>query len=279
MRWPTLFVSHGSPMLAVDPGRTGPALTEWARPLPKPAAILVVSPHWMGHGLAVSTRDRQQAWHDFGGFPQALYRLEYAAPGSPGLARRVAGLLGDAGLTVHDDPERPLDHGAWVPLRYLYPDVDVPVVQLALDAGRDASAQYKLGQLLRPLRDENVLIIGSGSLTHNLRHVQRGHDAAPLPYVEPFQSWFAQHIAAGDTAALLDWEMQAPGAAQAHPSDDHLMPFYVAWGAGEGSGVRLVDEIAYGALAMDAYQFGDTEVAALVPGAPAQVVLAAACGA
>ncbi len=262
MRWPTLFVSHGSPMLAVEPGRTGPALASWAQALPnKPDAILVVSPHWMGHGLAVSTRDRQQAWHDFGGFPQELYRLEYAAPGSPTLARRVAGLLGDAGLAVQDDPKRPLDHGAWVPLRYLYPDVDVPVVQLALDAGRDATAQYQLGRLLRPLRDENVLIIGSGSLTHNLRHVQRGHDAAPLPYVQAFQDWYAEQVKAGDTDALLAWETRAPGAGQAHPSDDHLMPFYVAWGAGDGAGVRLVDEVAYGALAMDAYQFGTFEAA------------------
>lgn len=258
MRWPTLFVSHGSPMLAVEPGRTGAALAAWSRAAPTPAAILVVSPHWMGHGLAVSTRQRQQAWHDFGGFPPALYQLQYAAPGSPELARRIAGLLGQAGMSVDDDAARPLDHGAWVPLRYLYPRVDVPVVQLSLDAGRDARAQYQVGKALQPLRDEGVLIIGSGSLTHNLRHVQRSHDAAPLPYVPPFQQWYADRLAIQDTEALLDWQARAPGGSQAHPHDDHLMPFYVAWGAGEGPAVRLVDEVAYGALAMDAYQFGST---------------------
>jgi 4,5-DOPA dioxygenase extradiol len=243
-------------MLAVEPGRTGAALAAWSQAHERPRAILVISPHWMGHGLAVSTREKQQAWHDFGGFPPALYQLDYAAPGSPAVAQRVAGLLAQAGMPVQDDGARPLDHGAWVPLRYLYPQADVPVVQLSLDAGRDASGQYRLGQALQPLRDEGILIVGSGSLTHNLRHTQRVHDAPALPYVAPFQQWYARHLQEGNTQALLDWQAQAPGAAQAHPHDDHLMPLYVAWGAGEGPAVRLVDEVAYGALAMDAYQFG-----------------------
>lgn len=256
MRWPTLFISHGSPMLAVEPGRAGRALAAWSQGAPKPAAILVISPHWMGSGLALSTRERQQAWHDFGGFPRPLYQLEYAAPGSPELAQRVAGLLAQAGMQPSGDAARPLDHGAWVPLRYLYPEADVPVVQLSLDADLDAQGQYRLGQALRPLRDENVLVIGSGSLTHNLRHVQPGHDAPPLPYVAPFQQWYADRLAAADTASLTAWRTLAPGAQQAHPHDDHLMPLYVAWGAGEGQATRLVDEVSYGALAMDAYQFG-----------------------
>lgn len=256
MRWPVLFVSHGSPMLAVQPGKAGAALSAWTQGRERPSAILVVSPHWMGHGLAVGTREQQQAWHDFGGFPPELYQLDYAAAGSPALARRVADLLERAGMPVRDDGARPLDHGAWVPLRYLYPGVDVPVVQLSLDADRDARGQYLLGQALQPLRDEGVLIVGSGSLTHNLRHMQRAHDAPVLPYVAPFQDWYLRHLQSGDTAALLDWQAQAPGGQSAHPHDDHLMPLYVAWGAGEGQAHRLVDEVAYGALAMDAYQFG-----------------------
>lgn len=160
-------------MLAVEPGATGPALAAWSRSLGrKPGAILVVSPHWMGHGLALSTRDRQVAWHDFGGFPPELYTLQYAAPGSPALAARTQALLAEAGIAADRDPRRPLDHGAWVPLRYLYPEVDVPVVQLSLDMGRDAAGQLELGRALVPLRDEDVLIIGSGSLTHNLRDVR-----------------------------------------------------------------------------------------------------------
>jgi 4,5-DOPA dioxygenase extradiol len=243
-------------MLAIEPGLTGPALADWSHGRPKPSAVLVVSPHWSGYGLAVGTRERQQAWHDFGGFPPELYALQYSPAGSPSWAERVAGLLEGAGATVTRDAERPLDHGAWVPLRYLYPDADVPVVQLSLDAGADTAAQYRLGQALQPLRDEDVLIIGSGSMTHNLRDTQRDRTAPPLPYVRPFQQWYAQRLAAGDTPALLQWRQQAPGARNAHPHADHLMPLYVAWGAGEGSARRLTDEITYGALAMDAYEFG-----------------------
>jgi len=256
MRWPALFISHGSPMMAVEPGRTGAALAAWSRRQGRaPAGLLVVSPHWMGHGLAVSTRDRQVAWHDFGGFPAELYQLQYAAPGSPALAARVQQVLAAAGIQAANDPQRPLDHGAWVPLRYLYPDAGVPVVQLSLDAGRDARAQYALGQALAPLRDEDILVIGSGSLTHNLRDVRMPHDAPPADYVPAFQDWFAQRTAAGDVDALLDWQARAPGAARAHPHDDHLMPFYVALGAGGAARTRLNDEIAYAALAMDAYAF------------------------
>ncbi|CAB3886802.1 DODA-type extradiol aromatic ring-opening family dioxygenase [Achromobacter piechaudii] len=258
MRWPTLFVSHGSPMLAVEPGLTGPVLTAWSQAQgDKPRGILVVSPHWMGEGLALSTRDQQVAWHDFGGFPPELYTLQYAAPGSPELAARVQALLAESGIAADRDPRRPLDHGAWVPLRYLYPDVNVPVVQLSLDMGRDAAGQLALGRALAPLRDEGILIIGSGSLTHNLRDVRMPQSAPPAPYVPAFQAWYAQHLAAHDVPALLDWQAQAPGALQAHPHDDHLMPLYVALGAGGAQATRLNDEISYGALAMDAYQFDD----------------------
>ncbi|MGY6270468.1 DODA-type extradiol aromatic ring-opening family dioxygenase [Achromobacter denitrificans] len=256
MRWPTLFVSHGSPMLAVEPGLTGPALAAWSTAQGrKPKGVLVVSPHWMGEGLALSTRDRQVAWHDFGGFPAELYALQYGAPGSPALASRVQALLAESGIAAEQDPRRPLDHGAWVPLRYLYPGADVPVVQLSLDMGRDAAGQLALGRALAPLRDEDILVIGSGSLTHNLRDVRMPQDAPPLPYVPAFQEWYAGRLAARDLPALLDWQAQAPGAAQAHPHDEHLMPLYVALGAGGATARRLTDEISYGALAMDAYEF------------------------
>ena len=163
MRWPTLFVSHGSPVLAVEPGQTGEALAARSQSQGRhPNAILVVSPHWMGQGLAVSTREQQVAWHDFGGFPSELYPLEYPACGSPALAARVQNVLADAGITAQNDPQRPFDHGAWVPLRYLYPEADIPIVQLSLEMERDARAQYQLGQALQPLRDKGVLIIGSG---------------------------------------------------------------------------------------------------------------------
>ena len=233
MRWPTLFVSHGSPILAVEPGQTGEALAAWSQAQgQRPNAILVVSPHWMGQGLTVSTREQQVAWHDFGGFPSELYQLEYPASGSPALAARVQNVLADAGITAQNDPQRPLDHGACVPLRYLYPEADVPVVQLSLDMERDARAQYQLGQALQPLRDEGVLIIGSGSLTHNLRHGAMPHNATPAAYVLPFQQWDTMRLSANNLPALFDWQRQAPGAAQAHPHDDHLMPYAFIRGHG-----------------------------------------------
>jgi 4,5-DOPA dioxygenase extradiol len=245
-------------MLAVEPGLTGPALAAWsAAQGRKPKGILVVSPHWMGEGLALSTRDRQVAWHDFGGFPPELYQLQYTAPGSPSLAARVQALLAESGIAADLDPRRPLDHGAWVPLRYLYPEADVPVVQLSLDMGRDAAGQLELGRALARLRDEDILVIGSGSLTHNLRHVRMPQDAPALPYVPAFQQWYAEKLGDHDLPALLDWQAQAPGAAQAHPHDDHLMPLYVALGAGGAGFRRLNDEVSYGALAMDAYEFAD----------------------
>ncbi|KAG1247809.1 hypothetical protein G6F65_019963 [Rhizopus arrhizus] len=177
-------------MLAVEPGLTGPVLADWSLAQGrKPRGILVVSPHWMGEGLALSTRDKQVAWLDFGGFPPELYTLQYAAPGSPELAARVQALLAESGIAAERDPRRPLDHGAWVPLRYLYPEVDVPVVQLSLDMGRDAAGQLELGRALAPLRDEDILIIGSGSLTHNLRHVRMPQNAPVVPYVPAFQDW------------------------------------------------------------------------------------------
>ncbi len=260
MSWPVLFVSHGSPMLAVEPGRTGAVLAQWGAAQPaKPEGILVVSPHWMGHGLAVSTRDRQIAWHDFGGFPPELYQLQYGPAGSPELAARVRQVLAASAIEAADDARRPLDHGAWVPLRYLYPRADVPVVQLALDVGRDARAQYELGRALAPLREEGVLIIGSGSLTHNLRDVRMPQSAPPSAYVPGFQQWYADRLAEGDLEALFDWQARAPGASQAHPHDDHLMPLYVALGAGGLPARRLNDEVSYAALAMDAYQFGTAD--------------------
>lgn len=262
MRWPALFVSHGSPMLAVEPGQTGPALADWSRSLPgKPAGILVISPHWMSRGLAVSTRAQQEAWHDFRGFPPELYQLAYSAPGSPALAARVRQVLAEAGLPCVEDPRRPLDHGAWVPLRYLYPQADVPVVQLSLDVGRDAAAQYELGRALAPLRDEGVLVIGSGSLTHNLRAMSWEHGDEAGAEIGPFQNWYAERLAQGRIDELLSWESDAPGAALTHPTDEHLMPLYVALGAGGMPARRLTDEVAYRALAMDAYEFGGSSAA------------------
>ncbi len=254
---PALFVSHGSPMMALEPGRAGAALARLGRDLPRPDAILVVSAHWETPAPAVSVAAHPETIHDFGGFPRALFELQYPAPGAPALGARTKALLDAAGLHTTLDAHRGLDHGAWVPLRYLHPDADVPVTQLSIQPQLSPLHHYRMGEALRPLLDENVLILASGSLTHNLQEWRgRTHDA-PLPYVADFQRWVHEAIRQQDIAALLDYRRLAPHAVRAHPTDEHWLPFYVALGAGgAGESVeRITDEVTYGMLAMDTYVF------------------------
>ncbi|MFN3376357.1 MAG: dioxygenase [Burkholderiaceae bacterium] len=257
-RLPTLFVSHGAPLFAVDAGESGPALTRWGAALrarhPGLKGVVLMSPHWMARGPAVMTNPRPATWHDFGGFPPALYQLQYPAPGSPALAQRVQGLWQAAGVSAQADPERPLDHGAWVPLMHLFPQADVPVVQVALPAGARAADVLALGAALQPLRDEGVLVVGTGSMTHNLQELGGAKDA-PAPYVTAFSRWVEDAVARGDLAALLDYRCQAPHAARAHPTEDHFLPLFFVLGAA-GAGARtdyLSREVMYGMLAMDSF--------------------------
>ena len=257
-RMPALFVSHGSPMFALEAGTTGPALTQWGQDLraqfPQLRGVVIMSPHWMAPGIQVMTNPAPATWHDFGGFPPDLYALQYPAPGAPDLAQEVLALLDQAGLPAQADDQRPFDHGAWVPLMHLLPQADVPVVQVALPADADARAVYAIGQALQSLRDQGVLIIGSGSMTHNLREFFGGaHQAAD--YVVEFSRWIEAHVQAGDTATLLDWRARAPHALRAHPTDEHFLTLYFALGAG-GEGAKaqyLSREVMYGMLAMDAF--------------------------
>lgn len=257
-RLPVLFVSHGSPMFALESGSTGPALRQWGKALrvqfPQLRGVVIMSPHWMSPGVEVMAHPSPPTWHDFGGFPPALYQLQYSAKGSPELAQAVADLLNAQGFGARLDPNRPMDHGAWVPLMHLLPDADVPVVQVALPQTADARAVYAMGQALQSLRDQGVLIVGSGSMTHNLREFFGGaHQAAD--YVVEFSRWIEQHVQAGDTKALLDWRERAPHALRAHPTDEHFLTLYFALGAG-GEGAQaeyLSREVMYGMLAMDAF--------------------------
>lgn len=262
---PTLYVSHGAPTLALEPGQTGPALAALGQELRRPAAILMVSAHWETSRPAASTATHPETIHDFGGFPDALYRMTYPAPGAPEVARRAKDLLDAAGIGADLDPKRGLDHGAWVPLRFLYPAADIPVTQLSIQPRLDPRHHYRVGQALRGLAETGVLIIGSGSLTHNLREL-RMNAAKPATerYAVEFQEWVYQAVNTNDIAALLDYRRLAPAAARAHPTDEHFLPFFVALGAAGGSvsARRVNDEITYGALAMDAYLFGSGERAA-----------------
>ena len=265
MTLPTLFVSHGSPMLAVQPGRTGEMLAAVGQALPRPRAILVVSAHWMTSVPTVSTSQHPETIHDFGGFPRVLYTLEYPAPGDPVLGEAIATRLTRAGIPATTDGRRGLDHGAWVPLRYLAPAADSPVQQLSLPRRRSPSPYLALGRALQGLDAEGVLVIGSGSITHNLYEFEMdGEDVDPR--AKAFTDWIEARLGAADVAALLDYRRQAPHAAWAHPTDEHLMPLFVALGATTGwpAHAVLAGGIRDKVMSMDAYLFGAAP-AALAP--------------
>ena len=256
-RMPVLYVSHGSPMFALEQGTTGPALTKWGQDLrtqfPQLRGVVILSPHWMSRGVQVMSNPTPETWHDFGGFPRALYELQYPAKGSPALAQEVLAALHAAGVAATEDPQRPFDHGAWVPLLHLLPQADVPVVQVSLPVEADARAVYAMGQALQSLRDQGVLIVGSGSMTHNLREFFGGAREA-ADYVVEFSRWVEMQIQAGEVETLLNWQARAPHALRAHPSDEHFLPLYFALGAAGQADKPdyLSREVMYGILAMDA---------------------------
>lgn len=256
-RLPALFVSHGAPTWAIEPGVAGPRVRALAERLPRPRAVVIVSPHWMTRGVQVTGSPAPETVHDFGGFPAVLYTLRYPAAGDPALAARIAALLRDAGWTASVHPSRGLDHGAWVPLRYLYPEADVPVLQVSMPHDLDADGALRLGRVLAPLADEGVLVVGSGSLTHNLREffVARPDD---VDYVAEFVDWVRAAVRRGDADALRDAPARAPQFARAHPTDDHWLPLLVAAGAaGEDARGEVVDGgVVARMLSMDAFVFG-----------------------
>ena len=260
---PSLFLSHGSPMLAVEPGRTGPLLRSLGETLPRPKAIVIMSPHWTTQTPRVGNLLKQRVIHDFGGFPPALYELDYPAAGAPALAERIIGMLGKAGLSAQADAIWGPDHGAWVPLRYVYPQADIPVLQLSMQPQQPASYHYRIGQLLAPLAREGVLLIGSGSFTHNLRELRRSEmdgktDGDSAPHTLEFLHWFLEKMQAGDLEAMFNYRQLAPHAVRVHPSDEHLLTLFFAMGAAD-DWTRLVhfdSGTTYHSLRMDSFAFG-----------------------
>ncbi len=258
---PVLFVSHGAPTLSLEPGETGAAWHKLGKQLPKPAAILVISAHWETRIATVSRVVKPETIHDFSGFPEALYQLQYPAPGAPDMAQAVVGALQQANIPVQVGDTRGLDHGAWVPLRFLYPHADIPVTQLSLQPAQDAVWHIALGRALRPLREQGVLIIGSGSITHNLAAVFKHPQGTAVPaWVSEFCDWMAAQIKAGDLDALSAYRTHAPHAVQNHPTEEHLLPLFVALGAAThiNSAHRLNQVMTFGLLAMDAWLFDAT---------------------
>ncbi len=265
---PALFLSHGSPMMALEESPARDFLSALPATLDRPRAILVISAHhdaaYEGGHVTITGAAKPPTTHDFGGFPEALYTMRYPAPGDLQLAATVEALLVSAGIDARIHAARGLDHGAWVPLSLMYPAADVPVVQVSIYSGQTPEWHYALGAALAPLRDEGVLIIGSGSLTHNLRAalaLRPAIDAPMLPWVSEFAAWIAERISAGAHADVLHAVERGPYGRDNHPTMDHILPLFVAMGAGEWPGprvqaTRLHTSVTYAALAMDVYAFG-----------------------
>ncbi len=274
---PTLFLSHGSPMIAIEPGEAGLFMQRLGPVIDatfgRPKAVLVMSPHTATRVNTVLGAAQHGTIHDFGGFPPALYEVRYDAPGAPDLSHEVRDLIEAAGLPVQWTPQGGLDHGIWTTLMHLYPQADVPVLPVSLVPTWSAEQTLKVGQALHALRHQGVLVIGSGSLTHNLRRFF----SQPTPVNAPetadsaaFRSWVDARTQAGDWPALLAWETQAPYATVMHPTDEHWLPFYFAAGAALGNtpevaggpvAVRVHASVTHGHLAMDAYAFGPEALA------------------
>lgn len=255
---PSIFLSHGSPMLPFTDAPARTFLAGLGQSLPRPDAIVVASAHWETFAPEVSATDVNTTIHDFRGFPRQLYELQYDAPGSPGIASEVADLLKAAGLSCSIDPQRGLDHGAWVPLLLMYPQADIPVLQVSIQTHLGPAHHLRLGRALAELRKQNILVIGSGSFTHDLSSFrgQGVNDPAP-DWVNGFADWFDDALRRNATDDLLAYRKLAPHAVKNHPTDEHLLPLYVALGAAGAAPhvTRLHTSATHSVLRMDVYAF------------------------
>jgi 4,5-DOPA dioxygenase extradiol len=253
-----LFVPHGSPMFALHPGAAGAAMTRVVAQLPKPRAIVVLSPHWETAVPTVGFATRPETIHDFGGFDPRLYEMHYPATGCPEVAAQVVTALQAAGLPVAQDAHRGLDHGAWIPLRQMFPDAHVPVVPLSVQSHLGPEHAYRVGQALAALAQQGILVLASGNITHNLRDFMqvRMQGGATPAYVQAFADWIHTHMTARDVPALLAYRQQATGQ-RAHPSEEHLLPLFTALGAAgdDAQAEAFFRGISDHVIAMDGYTF------------------------
>lgn len=251
---PGLFISHGSPMLALDPEQVGPALHRLGLNLPKPQAIVVMSAHWESEALEVNTGVRPETWHDFRGFPQALYEIRYPAPGNPELAEEILHLLAEAHLPAHANSTRPRDHGVWMPLLHMYPEADIPVIEISLPMNMHADQIYQIGQALAPLREKQILLIGSGSITHNLRELSWNSKDENVPeWASTFRNYVVSKLNHSNYDAVLEWD-SIPYLQKNHPTLEHFAPLFFAMGTGHRFSI-VHSSFSMGALGMDIYRF------------------------
>lgn len=254
-RMPSIFVAHGAPLLAIDAPRAAP-LAAWGRRLPRARAILVVSAHWETEQLSLGSYSQAPGViYDFGSrLPAELFRMTYAAPGAPELAARVRELLRMPSLV---ETPQGLDHGAWIPLRVLFPEADIPTLQLSLPRRASAAELIALGEALAPLREEGVLLVGSGNVVHNLSTLDISETRPPAPWAVAFDTWIKERTEANDGEALASWTTRAPSPLLAHPTDEHLRPFFVSFGAGDGAPVSwALEGFEHGNTSRRCAQFG-----------------------
>ena len=254
-----LFVPHGAPTFALQPGAAGAAMEQMARAMDAPRAIVVISPHWETAAPTVGFATQLETIYDFGGFDPRLYEIRYPATGCPEAAQLVVDALQAHGFAVQQDAQRGLDHGAWIPLRQMFPSADIPVVPLSVQTHLGPEHAYRIGQALAALAQQGLLVIGSGNVTHNLRDYQTARMAGGQTpdYVQGFADWVCQHMVDHDTAALLNYRQASPGGARAHPSEEHLLPLFTALGAAgpDAQPVAFYRGISDYVIAMDGYIF------------------------
>lgn len=251
---PVGFIGHGSPLNVVDEAKAAP-WREWGRRLPRPEAVLAVSAHWEASPVTLGrTTGHSELLYDFYGFPDWMYDLQYPAPGAPGLADKVEDLLSPHVAVEHSD--RALDHGVWVPMIHLFPNADIPVLEISMPLTMSEEELFALGAELSPLRDEGVFILGTGNVTHNLRTVSWEGDTAPPQWVLDFDLWAADALQRRDDDALIDWRNKAPAPMQTHPSAEHYRPLLVAAGAARSQEAHFpVTGYEMGTIARRSVQF------------------------
>jgi 4,5-DOPA dioxygenase extradiol len=255
---PAVFVSHGSPMTALDKGAYAQALAAFGKSV-QPRAIVIVSAHWLDHGIRIASAPHPELIYDFGGFPRELNEIKYNAPGSPELAADVADELKGAGFEAALDPHRGWDHGVWVPLMLMFPEARIPVVAVSLPM-QSPQQLFELGHTLSSLRSKGVLFVGSGGIVHNLRLMNwREKDAPPAEWAGEFQGWIKEHVSRRDLAALFEYETLAPHAARAVPTPEHFAPLFPVLGAvGEKSTLKAIFEgIEHANMSMFTFQLAD----------------------
>lgn len=257
-RPPSVFVPHGSPMILLEDCPARRFLGEYAAETERPSAILMISAHWETPGVEVGSAERPETIHDFYGFPEPMYRVRYGAAGAPDVARSAAEMLRAGGLETLVEPQRGLDHGGWVPLMFMYPQADVPVAQVSIQTHLGPRHHLEVGRALAPLRDDGVMIVCSGNLTHGLREMNRdGVNDPPHPWVAAFSQWIFDAVTGGRVDDVVNYRALAPDAERNHPTEDHFLPLLVALGAGGPEAVpkRIHASTTYRTLSMDAYAF------------------------